>query len=222
MLRHSDVEAVTDLGNGHQRCVRRGGRTPDDCAVRRDDLNGKDPLVSTQQAGSSPTACRIQVSGDFADPRRGGAVDSGQHGPIQHCGKNHAGHGRATNTTVAATKAERADMPQLHDRPRRIGISPPLALEFRHLSRTMFAGPDMREVHQWFLHRGLPLVMTRRVRSRSLIERSAPVVSGIGAVISLTMMLAGAPAAIPISAMRLASVLTLLLIAAPFALYLLP
>jgi hypothetical protein len=56
---------------------------------------------------------------------------------------------------------------------------------------------DMRRVHDWFLHRGLPLVLTRRVRSRALIERSAPVVSGIGAVIALTMMAAdltsGAP-----------------------------
>ena len=49
-------------------------------------------------------------------------------------------------------------------------------------------------------------MLTRRVRSRALIERSAPMVSGVGAVISLTMML-GVP--------------TLLLIAAPFALYLL-
>ena len=54
----------------------------------------------------------------------------------------------------------------------------------------MFAVPNMREVNQWFLHRGLPLVLTRRVRSRALIERSAPVVSGVGAIISLTMMLA--------------------------------
>ena len=56
------------------------------------------------------------------------------------------------------------------------------------------------------LHRWLPLVLTRRVNSRALIARSAPMVSGVGAVISLTMML-GVP--------------TLLLIAAPFALYLL-
>ena len=49
---------------------------------------------------------------------------------------------------------------------------------------------DMRRVHEWFLHRGLPLVLTRRVRSRALTERSAPMVAGIGAVISLTMVLA--------------------------------
>ncbi|MGZ5365136.1 MAG: hypothetical protein ACXWZR_15190, partial [Mycobacterium sp.] len=49
---------------------------------------------------------------------------------------------------------------------------------------------DMRGVHEWFLHRGLPLVLTRRVRSRALIDRSAPMVSGIGALIALTMTLA--------------------------------
>ena len=81
---------------------------------------------------------------------------------------------------------------------------------------------DMREVHEWFLHRGLPLVLTRRVRSRALIERSAPMVSGVGAVISLTMMLAELTNGDPDFGyvIRL-GVLTLLLIAAPFALYLL-
>jgi hypothetical protein len=81
---------------------------------------------------------------------------------------------------------------------------------------------DMREVHEWFLHRGLPLVLTRRVRSRSLIERSAPMVGGVGAVIALTMMLAELTEADPDygNAIRL-GVLTGLLIAAPFALYLL-
>jgi hypothetical protein len=81
---------------------------------------------------------------------------------------------------------------------------------------------DMRQVHEWFLHRGLPLVLTRRVRSRALIERSAPMVSGIGAVISTTMLLADLTGGDPDYGyvVRLA-VLTLLLIAAPFALYLL-
>ena len=81
---------------------------------------------------------------------------------------------------------------------------------------------DMRQVHEWFLHRGLPLVLTRRVRSRALIERSAPTVSGVGAVISLTMMLAELTDGDPDFGyvIRL-GVLTLLLIAAPFALYLL-
>jgi hypothetical protein len=80
----------------------------------------------------------------------------------------------------------------------------------------------MRQVHEWFLHRGLPLVLTRRVRSRALIERSAPMVSGIGAVISTTMLLADLTAGDPDYGyvIRL-GVLTLLLIAAPFALYLL-
>ena len=87
----------------------------------------------------------------------------------------------ATKTTEAATNADRADMPQA-DVSRR-GIAAPV-------SRTMLPVSDMRQVHEWFLHRGLPLVLTRRVRSRALIERSAPMVSGIGAIIALTMMLA--------------------------------
>jgi hypothetical protein len=37
---------------------------------------------------------------------------------------------------------------------------------------------DMRQVHEWFLHRGLPLVLTRRVRSRALIERSLATEAG--------------------------------------------
>ncbi len=80
----------------------------------------------------------------------------------------------------------------------------------------------MRGVHEWFLHRGLPLVLTRRVRSRALIDRSAPMVSGIGALIALTMTLAELTDGDPDYgyAIRL-GVLTLALIAAPFALYLL-
>ena len=81
---------------------------------------------------------------------------------------------------------------------------------------------DMRQVHEWFLHRGLPLVLTRRVRSRAPIERSAPMVSGIGALIALMMMLAELTGGDPDYGyvIRL-GVLTLLLIAAPFALNLL-
>jgi hypothetical protein len=79
---------------------------------------------------------------------------------------------------------------------------------------------DMRQVHEWFLHRGLPLVLTRRVRSRALIERSAPMVSGVGAVISLTMMLAElTDGDTDFGYVIRLGVLTLLLIAAPFALY---
>jgi hypothetical protein len=81
---------------------------------------------------------------------------------------------------------------------------------------------DMRQVHEWFLHRGLPLVLTRRVRSRALIERSAPMVAGVGAVISLTMTLAELTDGDPdFGYVTRLAVLTLLLIAAPFVLYLL-
>jgi hypothetical protein len=81
---------------------------------------------------------------------------------------------------------------------------------------------DTRQVHEWFLHRGLPLVLTRRVRSRALIERSAPMVSGVGAIIALTMMLAELTDGDPDFGyvIRL-GVLSLLLIAAPFVLYVL-
>ncbi|MEC9325211.1 MAG: hypothetical protein VYB90_15360, partial [Actinomycetota bacterium] len=52
------------------------------------------------------------------------------------------------------------------------------------------SAPNAAAVHEWFLHRGLPLVLTRRVRSRQLIARSAPVVAGVGALVVLTMLLA--------------------------------
>jgi hypothetical protein len=45
-------------------------------------------------------------------------------------------------------------------------------------------------VHEWFLQRGLPLVLTRRVRARALIERSAPMVGGLGALVAVLLLLA--------------------------------
>ena len=86
----------------------------------------------------------------------------------------------------------------------------------------MFAVADMQQVHEWFLHRGLPLVLTRRVRSRDLIARSAPMVSGVGALTAVTMLLADVTGDSPDYgyASRLA-VITVVLVAAPFALYLL-
>jgi hypothetical protein len=80
---------------------------------------------------------------------------------------------------------------------------------------------DMRQVHEWFLHRGLPLVLTRRVRSRALIERSAPMVSGVSAVISLTVTLAELTDGDPDFGYVIRLGVLTLLIAAPFALYLL-
>lgn len=86
----------------------------------------------------------------------------------------------------------------------------------------MFAVPDMQQVHEWFLHRGLPLVLTRRVRSRDLIARSAPMVSGVGALTAATMLLADVTGEDPDYgyAIRL-GVIAAVLVAAPFALYLL-
>jgi hypothetical protein len=80
----------------------------------------------------------------------------------------------------------------------------------------------MRQVHEWFLQRGLPLVLTRRVRSRSLIERSAPMVSGTGAVIAATITLGELTGGDPDFGLVIRlGVLTAALVATPFVLYLL-
>jgi hypothetical protein len=86
----------------------------------------------------------------------------------------------------------------------------------------MSAVSDMQQIQEWFLRRGLPLVLTRRVRSRDLIVRSAPVVSGVGAVTAVTMLLAEVTADDPDYgyAVRLGSIAAAL-VAAPFALNLL-
>jgi hypothetical protein len=86
----------------------------------------------------------------------------------------------------------------------------------------MSAVSDMQQVHEWFLRRGLPLVLTRRVRSRDLIDRSAPMVSGVGALTAVMMLLAEVTGTDPDYgyALRL-GIIAVVLVAAPFALYLL-
>jgi hypothetical protein len=85
----------------------------------------------------------------------------------------------------------------------------------------------MRGVHEWFLHRGLPLVLTRRVRSRALIQRSAPMVSALGALTALTMLLAEVTGGgvttgdVDVGYIVRLGVITAVLIAAPFVLHLL-
>lgn len=77
----------------------------------------------------------------------------------------------------------------------------------------------MRQVHEWFLHRGLPLVLTRRVRSRALMARAAPAVAGVGALTAAVLLLAewtgGDPQVVVL--LRLAGI-TAVLAAAPVAL----
>ena len=77
----------------------------------------------------------------------------------------------------------------------------------------------MRQVHEWFLHRGLPLVLTRRVRSRVLMARAAPAVAGVGALTAAVLLLAewtgGDPQVVVL--LRLAGI-TAVLAAAPVAL----
>lgn len=76
-----------------------------------------------------------------------------------------------------------------------------------------------RAIHEWFLHRGLPLVLTRRVRSRALVARSAPAVAGVGALTAATLLLAEWTGDDPDygAVLRLA-VIAVVLAAAPFAL----
>ncbi|MCX2714677.1 hypothetical protein [Mycolicibacterium sp. J2] len=78
---------------------------------------------------------------------------------------------------------------------------------------------DVSAVHEWFLHRGLPLVLTRRVRSRALVERSAPMISAVGALTAVTMLLAEVTGERPEYgyAVRLGVIAAVLLVA-PFAL----
>jgi hypothetical protein len=80
----------------------------------------------------------------------------------------------------------------------------------------------MQQVHDWFLHRGLPLVLTRRVRSRALIERSAPAVSAVGALTAVLMLLEDLTGDDPDYGyiLRL-GVIAVVLVAAPFVLNLL-
>lgn len=79
-----------------------------------------------------------------------------------------------------------------------------------------------RDVHEWFLGRGLPLVLTRRVRSRRLIARSAPVVSGIGALIAVTALVADfSDGAVDVATVVRLGIMAVVLTAAPFVLYLL-
>lgn len=78
---------------------------------------------------------------------------------------------------------------------------------------------EVRRVHEWFLHRGLPLVLTRRVRARKLVQRSAPMVSTVGALTAVTMLLADLTGESPDYgyAVRL-GVIAVVLVAAPFVL----
>ncbi|APE15126.1 hypothetical protein BOH72_07750 [Mycobacterium sp. WY10] len=82
--------------------------------------------------------------------------------------------------------------------------------------------PTRRDVQEWFLNRGLPLVLTRRVRSRRLIARSAPVVSGIGALIALTALIADfSDGHADIGTVLRLGIMAAVLTAAPFVLYVL-
>jgi hypothetical protein len=81
---------------------------------------------------------------------------------------------------------------------------------------------DTRDVHEWFLGRGLPLVLTRRVRSRALIVRAAPVVSSIGALIAVTALIADfSDGSAELGTVVRLAIMAAVVTAAPFVLYLL-
>jgi hypothetical protein len=44
---------------------------------------------------------------------------------------------------------------------------------------------DLDAVHRWFLQRGLPMVLGRRVRGRGLVQRAAPAIGVAGAAVAL-------------------------------------
>ncbi|MHA0287755.1 hypothetical protein ACXYX3_15035 [Mycobacterium sp. C3-094] len=78
---------------------------------------------------------------------------------------------------------------------------------------------EARTIHEWFLHRGLPLVLTRRVRSRALIARAAPAVAGVGALTATVLLLAEWTGGNPDVAVLLRlAVIAVVLAATPFAL----
>jgi hypothetical protein len=79
---------------------------------------------------------------------------------------------------------------------------------------------NSRRVHDWFLQRGLPLVLTRRVRSRALLTRSAPTVAAVGALATLTMLLVNWTGGDPdYGYIARLGIVTAALVAAPFALH---
>lgn len=82
--------------------------------------------------------------------------------------------------------------------------------------------PDDQTIHQWFLHRGLPLVLTPRVRSHALVERSAPMIAGAGALTAVMLLLADLTGEHrDYGYVARLGVVAAILVAAPFALHIL-
>ncbi|TDZ79875.1 hypothetical protein DE4585_03624 [Mycobacteroides salmoniphilum] len=77
---------------------------------------------------------------------------------------------------------------------------------------------NLEDVHEWFLSRGLPVVLDRRVRSRELLDRAAPMIGVAGAGVSLYELLSTDNDTRSIMLMILLIVLALLMAAQPLVL----
>ncbi|MEU9807882.1 hypothetical protein [Mycobacterium sp. NPDC050853] len=77
---------------------------------------------------------------------------------------------------------------------------------------------NLEDVHEWFLARGLPVVLDRRVRSRELIDRAAPMIGVAGAGAALYELISTDNDTRSIMLMILLAVVALLMAAQPLIL----
>lgn len=77
---------------------------------------------------------------------------------------------------------------------------------------------NLEDVHEWFLARGLPVVLDRRVRSRELLDRAAPMIGIAGAGVALYELLSTDNETRSVVLMILLGVVALLMAAQPLVL----
>lgn len=77
---------------------------------------------------------------------------------------------------------------------------------------------NLEDVHEWFLARGLPVVLDRRVRSRELLDRAAPMIGITGAGVALYELLSTDNETRSVVLMILLGVVALLMAAQPLVL----
>lgn len=77
---------------------------------------------------------------------------------------------------------------------------------------------NLDDIHEWFLSRGLPVVLDRRVRSRELIDRAAPMIGVAGAGVALYELISTDNDTRSIVLMILLGVVALLMAAQPLVL----
>ena len=110
---HSDVQPVTELGDGDQWRRRCRCGTSDDGPVGGDHLHRHYSFIGVEQGGIDALgALGHHLGCDLGDPRRCCGVDAGHIVWYTTAASPAAAPTSATNTTVAATNADRADTPQ--------------------------------------------------------------------------------------------------------------